>query len=62
MMICQITSENRKKTYRLSDDDVINMQASLNIQLYPTSVMACRSTTLVLWAFILMMTKNCKLV
>ena len=56
--------KNRKKSYRLSDDDVINMQTSLkiHIQFYPTSAMACRSTTLVLWAFILMMTKNFKLV
>ena len=34
-----------KTSYRLSDDDVINMQPSLkiHIQLYPTSAMAFRS-------------------
>ena len=37
--------------YRLSDDDVINMQTSLkiHIQLHPTSAMAYRSKTLVLF-------------
>ena len=44
--------EKRKRSCRLSDDDVINMQTSLkiHIRLYPTSSMACRSETVVLWA------------
>ena len=44
--------KKEKTSYRLSDDDLINMQTSLkiHIQLQPTSVMACHSKTLVLWA------------
>ena len=43
--------KKRKMRYRLRDDDVINMQTSLKIhsQLHPTSAMAYRSKTLVLF-------------
>ena len=53
LTICHITSKKEKTSYRLSNDDVINIQISLkvHIQLYPASAMACRSKTLVLWLF-----------
>ena len=50
---CHIASKiNKETSYRLIDDDVVNMQTVLkiHIQLYFTSAMACHSKTLVLWA------------
>ena len=63
LMICHITPKIGKKSYRPSNNDVINWQTSLKIhmQFYSTSSMAFRSKTWYSGSFILMMTIVCTL-